>query len=226
MSEGAHHHHHDFASANQALFDEHAHKAEHRPHAPELAESVSNAILQAYPFDKDTTTVLDYACGTGIVSRRLAPHCKTLLGVDISQGMVDEFNKGVQSHSLNTEQIRALRAELKGEDTELDGMKFDIIICSLAYHHFGDIAAVTTLLTFFLKPGGTLLVADFPTMDPTALPVGFEHVVAHSHGISEAAIKGVYEGAGLQGFHQVLFKGPKTDLHPEVIFLAKGIKPC
>lgn len=74
------------------------------------------AILQAYPFDKEATVVLDYACGTGkqsvqdlllvatkapspgIVARSLAPHCKTLIGVDISQGMVDEFNKGVQSH--------------------------------------------------------------------------------------------------------------------------------
>lgn len=77
-----------------------------------------HAILQAYPFDKEATVVLDYACGTGkqsvqdlllvatkamrpspgIVARSLAPHCKTLIGVDISQGMVDEFNKGVQSH--------------------------------------------------------------------------------------------------------------------------------
>jgi predicted TPR repeat methyltransferase len=42
--------------------------------------------------------VLDFACGTGIVSRGLVPHCKKLVGVDISQGMVDEFNKNAAEH--------------------------------------------------------------------------------------------------------------------------------
>ncbi|KAJ7118940.1 S-adenosyl-L-methionine-dependent methyltransferase [Mycena epipterygia] len=217
------HHHHDLASANQAHFDQHAHHADQRPDATELAESVCNAILQAYPFDKEATSVLDYACGTGIVSRRLASHCKTLVGVDISQGMVDEFNKTMQSNGLS-EQMRAVRAELKGEDTELDGMKFDVM-CSLAYHHIDDIAAVTRLLAFFLKSGGTLLIVDFPTMDATAVPDEVVHTIAHKGGISEAVIKGVYDGAGLGDYRRVLFKGPKSTMMPEVIFLAQGVKP-
>ncbi|KAJ7700863.1 S-adenosyl-L-methionine-dependent methyltransferase [Mycena rosella] len=219
-----HVHHHDFAAANQALFDQHAHHAEHRPLAPEMAQSVFAAILQAYPFDREATAVMDYACGTGIVSRRLAAHCKTLVGVDISQGMVDQFNKGVQSHGISSEQMRAVRAELKGEAGELEGTKFDIVLCSLAYHHFGDIAATTRLLAFFLKPGGTLIVVDFPTMDIAAVPADFVDVIAHKGGIPEAAIKEVYDGAGLGGFRYVLFKGPKSDMHPEEMFLASGVK--
>ncbi|KAJ7221543.1 S-adenosyl-L-methionine-dependent methyltransferase [Mycena pura] len=232
MSSPHHHHHYpanqthhtDYVSANQAFFDQHAHQAEHRPMASELAESVRNAILNAYPFDKDATAILDYACGTGIVSRGLAPHCKTLVGVDISQGMVDEFNKGVQNHGLSAEQMRAVRTELKGEDSELGGDKFDVVMCSLAYHHIEDITAVTRLLAFFLKPGGVLLVVDLPTMDITALPPGAAGMIPHKGGVSEDAIKAAFSGAGLQDFELVLFKGPKTPMHTEDIFLAKGVK--
>lgn len=58
--------------------------------------------------------------------------------------MVDEFNKGVQNHGalplslirksihrrpgISTEQMSAVRVELKGEDTELDGIKFDVVM--------------------------------------------------------------------------------------------------
>ncbi|KAJ7494420.1 S-adenosyl-L-methionine-dependent methyltransferase [Mycena galericulata] len=217
-------HHHDFASVNQAVFDKHASHADHRPMAAELAESVSSAILQAYPFDKEATAVLDYACGTGIVSRRLAPHCKTLVGVDISQGMVDEFNKGVQSLGIPTTQISAVRADLKGEESELEGAKFDVVVCSLAYHHLEDIAAATRLLAFFLKPGGALLVVDFPTMDVSAIPADFAHTVAHKGGVSKAVIREAYDGAGLVDFRRVVFMGPKTPMHPEEIFLASGVR--
>ncbi|KAJ6497095.1 S-adenosyl-L-methionine-dependent methyltransferase [Mycena vitilis] len=217
------HHHHDFSSANQDFFDKHAHEVDHRPKVTEMAESICNALLEAYSFNQDATVVLDFACGTGVVARRLAPHCKTLVGVDISQGMVDEFNKGAQNHGIPNEQMRAMRADLKGDEAELEGMKFDVVMCSLAYHHIANIAAVTCILAFFLKPGGTLLVVDYPKMDYSGVPDAVK-IIAHKGGISEAAIKEVYEGAGLGGFQCVMFKGPKTDNHPEDLFLAKGVK--
>ncbi|KAK7036009.1 Methyltransf-25 domain-containing protein [Favolaschia claudopus] len=223
-SEHSHHHHHDFAAANQALFDKHAHEADQRPDAAEVASKISEAILQAYSFDKDSTLVLDYACGTGIVARNIVPHCKTYIGVDISQGMVDQFTKGAQAHGISTDKMRAIRTELKGEDHELDGTKFDVVMCSLAYHHIGDILSVTRLLAFFLKPGGTLIVVDFPNMNAMTIPEEFSHSIAHRGGISESAIKEAYEAAGLGEFELVLFKGPKSTMHPEDIFLAKGAK--
>ncbi|KAJ6630224.1 S-adenosyl-L-methionine-dependent methyltransferase [Mycena sp. CBHHK59/15] len=230
MSSDHSHSHHSFAHANQAHFDQHAHHVDHLPTATELAESVYCAILKAYPFDKDSTMVMDYACGTvydlGIVSRGIAPHCKALVGVDISQGMVDEFNKGVEINGIPTEKMRAIRAELKGEEPELDGNKFDVVMCSLAYHHFEDIVAVTRTLAFFLKPSGVLLIVDFPTMDAAGMnvPEDIQRTIAHKHGIPEAAIQEVYAAAGLEDVQLVFFKGPKSDMHPEDIFVASGVK--
>ncbi|KIL60983.1 hypothetical protein M378DRAFT_167488 [Amanita muscaria Koide BX008] len=86
---------------------------------------------------------MDFACGTGLISK---PHVKTIIGVDISQGMVDQYNLRVQRESIPPEKMRAVRAEFEGKVEELDDMKFDVIICSSSYHHFESIARITQTL--------------------------------------------------------------------------------
>lgn len=64
------------------------------------------------------------------MSRQLAPCCKSILGVDISQGMVDQYNTRVHNQGIPPEDMRALCIELKGEEGELDGLKFDVVLAS------------------------------------------------------------------------------------------------
>jgi hypothetical protein len=64
----------------------------------------------------------------GLVSGNLAPYVKSILGVDISQEVVNLFNKRFADNDADQERFRAIRAELKGEDGELDNEKFHVII--------------------------------------------------------------------------------------------------
>ena len=59
----------------------------------------------------------------GLVSKQLAPFCKHIVGVDISQGMVDQFNKHTEMQNM-----KAVCTELKGEPGELGDEKFDVIV--------------------------------------------------------------------------------------------------
>ena len=68
----------------------------------------------------------------GLVSGNLAPHVRSILGVDISQGVVDLFNKRFADRDADQERFRAIRAELKGEEGELDNEKFHVIIVRIA----------------------------------------------------------------------------------------------
>lgn len=63
----------------------------------------------------------------GLISKELAPYAKSIVGVDISQGVVDRYNLGVSNQGILPEEMRAVCAELKGRDEELDGLKFDVI---------------------------------------------------------------------------------------------------
>ena len=130
--------------------------------------------------------------------------------------MVDLYNETGQKEGFGG--MKAIRAELKGEDGELGGQKFDVIIvsttrlreegctaaephsrcqqCNMAYHHFEDVGKMTKVLARFLKPGGKIIVSDFRT-DSEKVRKDFAHVVAHVHGMSEGVMRDAFAGAGL-----------------------------
>jgi predicted methyltransferase len=58
------------------------------------------------------------------------PYAKSILGVDVSQGMVNLYNETGEKEGFSG--MKAVHADLKGEDGELDGRKFDVIIVSIA----------------------------------------------------------------------------------------------
>ncbi|KAG1865331.1 S-adenosyl-L-methionine-dependent methyltransferase [Suillus subluteus] len=222
---------HNFKEFNKNYFDEHGHRYNDHPDAHELARRLGAAMIKAYPFEEDSTLVLDYACGTGLISKKLAAHAKCIVGVDISQSMVDQYNQSVLNQGIPPEEMRAVCCDLTAAPNQLDGMKFDVVVCASSYHHFPSIEDVTKALVSYLKPGGSLLVADL--MKPSAesaqasaalFPTGAHNIVAHKGGFEEADIKAVFEGAGLINFSFVTACKAKQHGHPAELFLASGIK--
>lgn len=58
-----------FAQANARHFDCEAHSYEHHAGTRELIRRIAHAMQREYSFDEESTTVLDYACGTGMQTR-------------------------------------------------------------------------------------------------------------------------------------------------------------
>ncbi|EGN96300.1 hypothetical protein SERLA73DRAFT_141641 [Serpula lacrymans var. lacrymans S7.3] len=140
--------------------------------------------------------------------------------------MVDQYNQSVANQGLAPEEMKAVCVELKGEEGELDGAKFDVIVCASAYHHFSSIADVTRTLAYFLKPGGSLLVADLMkgVEGGEIVTPEVHHMVPHRGGFGEADIREVFDGAGLVNFTygkaaEGTHLGRKIEL-----FIAKGDK--
>jgi 2-polyprenyl-3-methyl-5-hydroxy-6-metoxy-1,4-benzoquinol methylase len=230
-----HHHHHDehqghgdFASANKAHFNNVQSNVED-PRWVENAKRSARAILNHFPFDEESTTVLDFACNVGLLSREIAGHTKLLVGVDISQTPVDIFNEHVSNHGIPPEEMRAVCVELKGDEGELDGLKFDVVTCSASYHHFEDINKITKILSFFLKPGGVLLVVDItPKGDGPSEKLLFPenlNFVPHKHGLSEKVIKDAFDGAGLVSFSFDRLSNITIHEADATLFIATGTKP-
>jgi len=212
------HHHHDIAQANRHFFDKTAKDFDNIPYAISRGERCAEAIRKEYAFDKNVTNVMEYACGTGLVSGNLAPYVKSILGVDISQGVVDLFNKRFADKNVDQNRFRAIRAELKGDDGELDNEKFHVIMCTSAYHHFEDVSQVTRLLARFLEPSGALIVIDIME---TPVPKEYHHLVPHRHGFDQSEMEKIFSDAGLTSI--TYGKIPSVD-GDGALFIAKGIK--
>ena len=114
----------------------------------------------------------------------------------------------------------------------------------MAYHHFASVEQVTREIVSYLKPRGTLAVADIARMRmrkpgdteeeegegeeaPPVIPAQYEHIVAHTRGFAEEEMRALFEGpGGLEDFSFELFSSAKRDGREIHFFLATGTKPA
>ncbi|KAM0325087.1 hypothetical protein ACHAQA_007626 [Verticillium albo-atrum] len=124
---------------------------------------------EAAPGDaKKTVKLLDYACGTGLVSRSLAQFTTQCVGVDISANMVGAFNSRAENQGLSPDEMHAYHGNLTDpadpSPAALAGdlfFGFDLAVVGLGFHHFDDPEYAARQLVARLKPGGVLLIIDF-----------------------------------------------------------------
>jgi SAM-dependent methyltransferase len=112
--------------------------------------------------------LLDYACGTGLMTRTFGPYVTLTKGIDISPNMVSTFNSRVESAGLSTETIHAVEGDLFDKSnpspTEFSGEEwrdFDIATVGFGFHHFEDVVHSARQLKERLRPGGVLVINDF-----------------------------------------------------------------
>lgn len=146
-------------------------------------------------FDWSKAKVLDFACGTGMISETLAPHVHEAVGVDISPDMVSVYNGKTINNMAAFEFDLIAHENRKSSETDASatskaiGSDFDAAVCSLAYHHFTDISQANHALYARLKKQGWAIVVDFAegtAEDGGAHAPAEGHEHGHDHGHSHS----------------------------------------
>ena len=99
-------------------------------------------------------SVLDVACGPGLVLRAFAGRAKQVTGIDVTPAMITrarELLSGVSNASLDTGDVVPL--------PYADG-EFDVVVSRFAFHHFLDPRAVLGEMKRVCRPGGRVVVCD------------------------------------------------------------------
>jgi len=134
-------------------FDKEANLWDEKPRRVELAKAVANYAQK----DCYNKKVLDFGCGTGLVSLEL--DAKEILGVDLSCEMVKIFNKKAQILGINAKAIC--------EDVKNINDKFDTIVSNMVFHHIENVNEMLKLLTQKLNKSGKIIISDLYKEDGT-----------------------------------------------------------
>ncbi|WP_049928037.1 methyltransferase domain-containing protein [Halopiger goleimassiliensis] len=99
--------------------------------------------------------VLDVACGTGRLTRRLAPAVASVLGVDVSGRMLERAQRTASRAGIENVAF----ARMSADDLWLETDAVDRVVCSWALHLFPDVAAALEESHRVLRPGGRFVAA-------------------------------------------------------------------
>jgi ubiquinone/menaquinone biosynthesis C-methylase UbiE len=145
-------------------------------------------------------SMLDVACGPGMLACAFAPHVRQATGIDLTPAMLEQARAAQQEQGL---------ANLSwdcGDVTVLPyrDRSFDIVTCRYAFHHFPHPLAVLREMRRVCAPGGRVLVIDSaPSAEKADAFNAMEKLrdPSHTRALSPEELAALYAEAGLPDPH-------------------------
>lgn len=145
----------------------------------EAAHASLLAELERAGRSVDGARVLDFGCGTGLLTERLAPVSQTIDAVDTSQAMLDVLDAKVERHGWS--HVRTMTT------LPTAAQSYDLVVCSSVCSFLDDYPGTLVQLVNLLAPGGVFVQWDWERDDDDDDP----------HGLSRAEISDALDAAGL-----------------------------
>lgn len=164
--------------------------------APGIVDAAALRLLVEFSGASLNDTVLDVACGPGIVTCAFARIARHATGIDITPAMLDLARARQRELGLENLTWRA------GDVLPLpygDG-EFSLVVSRFAFHHFHDPGAVLREMTRVTRRGGTVAIADSaPAPDKAAAFNRMERLRDPSHvrAMPLDELSALFLGAGL-----------------------------
>ncbi len=124
--------------------------------APGIQDAEALALIVAFSGAGPDDTVLDVACGPGIVVCAFARTVRHATGIDVTPAMLD------QARALQRERGLTNVTWQQGDVLPLPhpDASFSIVVSRFAFHHFLEPGRVLAEMRRACAPGGTVMVVD------------------------------------------------------------------
>lgn len=165
--------------------------------AKAIAKHVSNHIEK----------IMDFGCGTGLLTSHFINLADEVIGIETSTGMLKQFSE----RFVGTSKVKCLAINLENESLPSDVGPFDLIVTAMAFHHLKDPKAVLSLFKKHLTPAGRVFVIDLDEEDGSFHPDN-EGMGVHHFGFSINTMESWSQELGFHSFqHEIVCEMFKND---------------
>jgi SAM-dependent methyltransferase len=164
--------------------------------APGIKDERALALLVEASGAGPDDTVLDVACGPGLVVAAFGRVARHATGIDVTPAMLDrarEVTAGLGNVTLDGGDVLAL--------PYADGA-FSVVVSRFAFHHFPDPRAVLAEMRRVCRPGGRVIVCDLTASDDPAKAAAFHRIEmlrdpSHVRALTLAELETLFAAVGL-----------------------------
>jgi len=141
-------------------------------------------------------TVLDVACGPGLLACAFARVARHATGIDITPAMLEQARKAQQEQGLTNVSWK------QGDVTRLPypDAHFSIVSCRFVFHHLEEPLVVLREMSRVCKPGGRVVAADMAPAAEKAAALDEEEKLrdpSHVRALPEQELLALFAEAGL-----------------------------
>ena len=105
--------------------------------------------------------ILDFGCGSGLLTIELSPFVNTIIGSDSSKGMLNVLNEKIELQNINN--IKTELLDIENGDV-LDG-KYSVVVSAMTLHHIKNTQKLLEQFYNILFSGGHIAIADLEIED-------------------------------------------------------------
>lgn len=164
--------------------------------APIRDEKVLHMLVQATHAGADDT-VLDVACGPGLVACAFGRVARHVTGIDLTPAMIERAAELAAEQQLSNVTFQV------GDVVPLPfpSATFSIVVSRFAVHHFPDPAAVLAEMRRVCRPGGRVTIADLTASSDPQKAAAFHRMEilrdpSHARALTLDELRALFRAAG------------------------------
>ncbi|MDK9737381.1 methyltransferase domain-containing protein [Vibrio sp. D404a] len=194
-------------------WDEYAKDWENDPTAAEFAKAVFDQLSQLV--NLNGTRVLDFGCGTGLLSQKVSPFAKEIIALDFSEAMIEELDK---KELPNVEPVVDILSRGLAAQHPAFRKQFDVVVASSVCGFIPNLQDTVSLIYTLLEEDGLFVHWDWCVEsddEASGLTLSRSENVLSAAGFSDVEVAVPFSIDTPQGKLKVLMGvGRKQSYHP------------
>ncbi len=202
-------------------FDSEAMTWDKEPGRVKLADDVAKTISEMISLSPDMD-VMDFGCGTGLLTLQIQPFVRSITGIDSSPGMLNVLDMKIKKQDITN--VKTHLADIT--QGELPSGEYDLVVSSMTFHHIKDISLLLNAMAGVSRPSGQIAIID---LDPDDGKFHDTNEGVFHFGFDRSNMKKLLEEAGYDSIREktaAIMKrvSPTGETRDFTIFLMTGKK--